>query len=208
MKFLLLLLSAWLLFSAALVAGDGAQVYFSRTFPGSTPPFFSVVVDEHGATYNETTDSDNAETLKLEASVIRQIFDLSARLDHFKKPLESSLKVANMGQKVFRWDDGAEHQETSYNYSTSDDAKALSDIFEHIADSTRMLLDLKRVMRHDKLGVNDAILRIQSAFDARHLVGTPQYLPVLEQVAANELFINMARERAARMAEAIRAGNP
>jgi hypothetical protein len=63
-------------------------------------------------------------------------------------------------------------------------------------------------MRHDKLGVNDATLRIQTAFDGKRLVGTPQYLPVLEQVAANELFIHMARERAARMVDAIRAANP
>lgn len=203
MKCLALVLSAAIGFAA-----DSPKVLFSRTFVGSTPPFFSIVVDELGATYNESTDPDNAEALKLEPGVIRQIFELSDKLDHFKKPLESGLKVANMGQKVLRWENGAEQQESKFNYSTSDDAKALTDMFERIADSTRMLLELKRVMKHDKLGVNDAMLRISAAFETKRLVGTPQYLPVLEQVAGNESFIHMAREHAARMVDSIRAANP
>ena len=200
----------WLVFLAgiALTAADQPRVVFSKSFPGSVPPYVSIAADQNGATYNESKDPDNEETLKLEPAVLRQIFELAGRLEHFKKPLESGLKIANMGQKTFRWEDGAERQEASFNYSQVDDAKTLADIFERIGDSVRMLVELKRVMRHDKLGVNDATLRIQTAFDGKRLVGTPQYLPVLEQVAANELFIHMARERAARMVDAIRAANP
>ena len=116
--------------------------------------------------------------------------------------------MANMGMKTVRWEDGGQKQERKFNYSLNEDAKALADIFERIAESTRMLVDLNRVIRHDRLGVNDAILRIAIAWDAKRLVATPQYLPVLDQVAANETFIHMARERAARIADAIRAAQP
>lgn len=198
-----------LVFCALAFAADSAKISFSKSFPGSAPAFFSITVDRTGAgTYNESEDPDNAEKLQLEPAAGAQLFEIAERLDYFKKPLESGLKVANMGMKTVRWENGAEKGEAKFNFSVNEDAKALADIFERIADSSRMLLELKRVMRHDKLGVNDAMLRILGAWENKRLLATPQFLPVLDQVAANEAFIHMARDRAARIADGIRAANP
>jgi hypothetical protein len=195
-----------LLVAATAIAADDPHIVYSKTFPGSTPAYFAVTIDRTGsATYNESQDADNAEHLQLEEKVTREIFDLAQKLDHFKNPLESGLKVANMGQKALRWEDGAERHESKFNYSTSEDAKALTEQFEHISESARLMLDLGRVMRHDRLGVNEAMLRIQVAWDNKRLVGTAQLLPLLDQVAKNESFVHMARERAAQLADAIRA---
>jgi hypothetical protein len=185
---------------------DAPRLTFSKSFPGSAPPFFAITLAPDGSTtYNESEDPDNSEALHLEIAVTRQAFELAEKLDHFKKPLESGLKIANMGQKTLRWEQGATKSESKYNYSTIEDAKTLGDIFERIADSTRMILDLRRALKHDRLGVNDAVLRIQSAWENRKLVATDDILPLLDQVAMNEVYIHMARERAARMADAIRA---
>ena len=35
-----------------------------------------------------------------------EMFDLAEKLDQFKHPIESGLKVANMGTKTFRFEDG------------------------------------------------------------------------------------------------------
>jgi hypothetical protein len=67
------------------------------------------------------------------------------------------------------------------------------------------MLELGRVMKHDRLGVNDAMVRIQIAWDNKRLVGTAQWLPLLDQVAKNESFVHMARERAAQLVDAIHA---
>jgi hypothetical protein len=195
-----------LLVAAMAVAGDDPRIVYSKTFPGSIPAYFAVTIDRTGAaTYNESQDADNAEHLQIEERVTRVIFELAQKLDHFKNPLESGLKVANMGQKALRWEDGAERHESKFNYSTSEDAKALSEQFEHISESARLRLDLDRAMRHDRLGVNEAMLKIQIAWDNKRLVGTAQLLPLLDQVAMNESFVHMARERAAQLADAIRA---
>ena len=212
-KMLLALVCFALVCSTLALAADppavSPKVTFAKSFPGSAPPFFSVTIERAGAaTYNESDDPDNAEKIKLEPALVNRIFDLADKLDHFNNPLESGLKVANMGMKTVRWENGDQKQETKFNYSTSEDAKTLTDLFERVAESTRMLVDLNRAIRHDRLGVNDAILRIAVAWDAKRLVATPQYLPVLDQVAANEAFIHMARERAARIADAIRAMQP
>ena len=201
MKTLILLLAA-----VAASAADAPRITYSKSFPGSSPPFVAIVVDRTGAaTYNESTDPDNAEPLQLETPAVTEIFRLADKLDHFKKPLESGLRVANMGQKTLRWEDGAERSESKYNYSVIEDAKTLGDWFERIGDSTRLLVELKRAARHDKLGVNAAIVNVQILWNNKRLVGTAQYLPLLDQVAANEIYIHMARERAAEIADAIRA---
>ena len=202
MKTALLLLVA----ATMAMAADEPRIVFSKTFPGSTPAYFAVTIDRTGsATYNESQDADNAEHLQIEEKVTMNIFDLAQKLDHFKNPLESGLKVANMGQKVLRWEDGAERHESKFNYSTSEDAKALNDLFERISESARLMLELGRVMKHDRLGVNDAMVRIQIAWDNKRLVGTAQWLPLLDQVAKNESFVHIARERAAQLVDAIHA---
>lgn len=204
MKALLLLI----VFSLAAFAQD-SKVLFSKTFPGSQPAFFSVLVEQNGATiYNESADEDNAEKLQLEPAIAAQIFELAAKLDHFKKPLESGLKVANMGQKLFRWEASSGNSETKFNYSLNEDAKTLGDIFEKIAESTRLMIELNRAVKHDRLGVDQITLRIKTAWDSKRLVGTPNMLPVLDRVATNEALLHMARERAAQVADAIRATAP
>jgi hypothetical protein len=210
MKTLLLLAAAMLsmvpIAQAAPAAADLPRLTFSKSFPGSVPAYFAITIAPDGsATYNESEDPDNSEDLRLEPSAARQAFELADRLDHFQHPLESGLKIANMGLKTLRWEQGAEHSESKYNYSTIEDAKALADIFERIGDSMRMILELRRALKHDRLGVNDAVLRMQAAWENRRLLLTDDILPLLDQVAMNDAYIHMARERAARMADAIRA---
>ena len=102
--------------------------------------------------YNETEDPDNAEKFRLEPAVTDKIFEIAEKLDHFKNPLESGLKVANMGKKTFVWEDGDAKTQSTFNFSQSEDARALVDIMENAGDSVRMLIELRRVIRHDRLG--------------------------------------------------------
>ena len=203
---ILLLLVAAALAQAAPASTDAPRVSYSKSFPGSEPAYFAITIAPDGAaTYNESQDPDNEEKIHLEPAAVKQAFELAGRLDHFKHPLESGLKIANMGMKTLRWEQGGENSESKFNYSLSEDAKSLADLFERVAESTRMLLDLRRVLKHDRLGVNDAVLRIQAAWDAKRLAAVDDFLPLLDQVAKNEVYIHMARERAARVADAIRA---
>jgi len=204
MKLAALLLTA--VVATAAGAEDVPRISFSKSFPGSVPAFFAITVDRSGATtYNESEDPVNAEKIQMEAGAVTEMFELAERLEHFKKPLESGFKVANMGQKTLRWEAGGERSETKFNYSASEDAKLLSDRFERIAESTRTLLELRRAAKHDRLGVNAVVVKIQSLWDNKRLVGTAQFLPLLDQVAKDEAYIHMARERAAQIADAIRA---
>jgi hypothetical protein len=183
---------------------DGPRVTFTKIFPGSDPAYMAVTVDKDGAvTYREAKDED-PETFHLEPAALQAIFDLADKLDHFKHPLESGLKVAKTGDKTLRWEAGGDASEVKFNYSLDENARLLQDWFERISESERAMMNLRRAIRFDKLGVNDAVLRVDTAWAQKRLLGREQFLPLLDRVAKNEGFVNLARDRAARLAAAMR----
>jgi hypothetical protein len=201
MKWLALLAVSGLAFAA-----DGPRVIYSKSFPGSDPAYMLISVQKDGAvTYNESTDPDNAETFKLEPATAGAIFDYARKLGNFKGTLESGLKVANMGAKTLRWEDGGETSEAKFNYSQDENVSKLVDLFEAISESERLFAQLKRAIRFDKLGVNDALLRVNILYNQKRLMGTPQYLPLFDRIVKDESFLHMARERAATLADGLRA---
>jgi hypothetical protein len=194
----------WL--GVAAFAADSGRIVYTKSFPGSSPAYVSITVERNGqVSYKEEADDDDPEKFQLEDAGTEVMFDLAARLDHFKHPLESGLKVANMGVKTFRWEDGDRSSEQKFNYSMDENAKALHDWFEAITETERLFAELKRAARHDKLGVHDALIHIEEAWVRRRLTGAEQFLPLLDQIAQNEIYLHMARQRAAMLGEAIRA---
>src|SRR5437868_10480993 len=196
----------WLAVIAGVALGaDGPRVSYTKTFPGSDPAYMATTVDKDGTvTYRETKDEE-PETFKLEPEMVKAIFDLADKLDHFKRPLESGLKVARTGDKTFRWENGTEGGEVKFNYSLDENAKLLQDWFERVSESERAMMNLRRAIRFDKLGVNDAVLRVDTAWSQKRLVGREQFLSLLDRVAKNEGFVNLARDRAARLADNLRS---
>jgi hypothetical protein len=196
---------ALMLWSLTAFAGDTGRIVYSKSFPGSSPAYVMITVERTGeVSYKEEVD-DDPEKFQLEESATEVMFDLAARLDHFKHPLESGLKVANMGMKTFRWEDGDAASEQKFNYSLDENAKALHDWFEAITETERLFAELKRSARHDKLGVLDALINSDGTWQRRRLTGADQFLPLLDQIAQNEIYLHMARQRAAMLGEAIRA---
>lgn len=192
--------------AAMACAQSAPRVTFTKSFPGSDPEYVSITVDRGGmVSYKEMADDDSPDTFQLEPRFTATIFDLADKLGHFKKTLESGLKVANMGAKTFRWEDGGDAGQTTFNYSNDQSAQQLWNWFEWMTDSQRAYLELNRAVRHDKLGVNDALLKIIDLWTDQKLVGTPQFLPLFDRVAGDDSYIHLARERAAELAEAVRA---
>jgi len=85
-----------------------------------------------------------------------------------------------MGAKTFRWEDSGETAESKFNFSTDQNAKDLWDFFEMVTSSQRAFLELKRTVRHDKLGVWDALQKITDLWTDSRLVGTAQFLPLFD----------------------------
>ena len=198
----------WVLALAVLplLAADAPRLFYSKSFPGSSPAYVEIVIEHSGdASYKEAADDDQPLKFHLPESDVAALFGLADKLGHFSRPLEAPVKVAFMGMKTFRFESGSEKKEVKFNYSEDADAQLLLDCFERVAETEQHLINLERAAKYDKLGVDRALLLIQSAFDHKRLVAPEQLLPMLDRVAKNETYMHMDRERAAGLADAIRA---
>jgi len=191
------------------VASAAPRLEYSKYFKGSVPEYVGITVERDGkATYQEAKQDDNPIRIQLSESDVNELFDLANKLDHFQRPLEAGLKVANMGVKTFTFVDGEERHEVQFNYSQDDSAKALQDWFERITESEGHYINLDRTVHYDKLGVNDVLLQLQITWDRGRVVAPDQFLPLLDRIVKNESFLHISRERAAGLAEAIRHPHP
>jgi len=194
---------------SGMLAGpvDEPRIFYSRELPGAYPPYVQIVVHYDGrAVYRESVDDPDDEPVefRLRPSEVREIFHLAEKLDRFRKPLESNLKVANMGLKTFRWEQGNERYEQKFNFSKNADARLLADWFARITETIRHRVNLERTARFDKLGVNKVLLQLQISMERKRLVAADQFLPLLDKIASDEAILNMARSRAAMLARVIR----
>lgn len=200
MKYFVLLLTAGTLFG-----GDAPRLFYSKSFPGSAPAYVEITVDKAGAVeYREAPGEENPLKFRLKDTETAEVFGLADKLGHFNHPLEANLKVAFMGTKTFRWEDGAAKSEVKYNYSQDPSAQALQDWFEKMAESAQREIELEKTVKYDKLGVVRALLLLQVSMDKKRIVGAEQYLPMLERIIKNESFMHTAQERAGEIVKAIR----
>lgn len=199
------LVAALVFLSTVLQAAP--RIVYTKSFPGSTPAFVEITVEQNGeVVYKEAADDQQPLKFKLSEEDAKKVFELAGKVEHFKRNLESGLKVAKMGDKTYRWEDGATKNETKFNYTTDLDGQALQDMFEKISETQQHVIAVERAVRFDKLGVNKVLLQMQAAMERGRLVATDQFLPWLDRVAKNESYLNMARERAASLAATIRNG--
>lgn len=181
------------------------RLVLSKRFPHSRPEFAELRIERDGRVEYRETPEEQPLRIKLTPAETDSVFDLAEKCDRFRKPLESELKVARMGEKLFRWEDGEEKHEVKFNYTLDLTGQALLDWYERIVESESYLIDLERAARYDVLGVNQALLQLETGYDKKRLVGLEQYLPMLDRISKNEKYMNMARERATRLAETFRA---
>jgi hypothetical protein len=211
-RYLLFLLGILLFVPAIHAAPDPVTISYRRVFKGSSPEFIEIKITEPGkATYDirQLEEDPDPEAFEVGAPVRRKILELSANLKNFDiAGLDIHKRIANLGQKTFRYESGAEVHETTFNYTLNVPANQLMQIFEGLARQQSDLAALARSVKYDRLGVNDALLQFESDLDHRLLPEPERLLPVLDQIAADSHFLDIARKRARALAAEIRNSRP
>jgi hypothetical protein len=218
MKYLILQLT--LLFCAACIltslpsptlgaAAPGAKLTFRRVFKSSTPEFIEITVraDSDGATYEirQLDDDPGASPFEVSSALRAKMFELTGELNHFQaQDLDVHRKIANLGQKTFRWEQASEVHEVTFNYTLNSAAGQLLQIFEGLARQQELLMLLERRMKYDRLGINDALLQFESDLNHKLLPEPERALPALDQIASDARFVEIGRQRARALAERIR----
>ena len=189
----------------AATAFSEPRIFYSKLFPGSKPEWVGVGIAQDGKVEYRETKEEEPVRFQLSKEDCEKLFALAEKLDRFSRKLESGLPVAKMGEKSYRWEDGDKKSEVSFNYSTDLDAQAIQDFMERIVETEQLLINLERTVRFDRLGVNQALLQLQIYWDRKRLVTPAQFLKLLDRVVKNDVYLNMARDRAAQLAAVIRA---
>lgn len=187
----------------------GAKLTYRRIFQSSTPEFIEIIAyeDSDAATYEirQLDEDHGANPFEISSSLRAKMFDLAAQLHHFRgQDFDVHRKIANLGEKTFRWEQGSESHETKFNYTLNSTANQLLQIFEGLARQQEHLILIARRMKYDRLGINDALLQFETDFNHSLLPEPRRALPVLDQIAADSRFVEIARQRARALAERIR----
>jgi len=207
-RLLLSLLAVIVLVPVGRAAPGGATITYRRVFKGSTPEFIEIKIAEQGkATFEirQLEEDPSAEPFEVGQPVRQKIFELTADLKNFAiADLDIQKRIANLGQKTFRYERDSEVHETTFNYTLNTSANMLMQIFEGLARQQGDLVLLERSVKYDRLGVNDALRQFESDMDHRLLPEPERLLPVLDRIGADSHFVDIARTRARALAERIR----
>jgi hypothetical protein len=187
----------------------GAKLTFRRVFKSSTPEFIEISVreDSDDASYEIRQLDDDPGSAKFQVSpaLRAKMFALAQLLNHFQQQdLDVHRKIANLGEKTFRWEQGAATHEVKFNYTLNSTASQLLQIFEGLARQQELLMLLERRMKYDRLGINDALLQFEIELNRKLLPEPERALPTMDQIAGDARFVDIGRQRARNLAERIR----
>jgi hypothetical protein len=197
--------------SAFSSASGDAVITYRKVFKTSFPEFVEIKVKQNGSgvyDIRQLDDDPSPQTFEIGPSLAQKIFDLAGKMHDFQGvDLEVHKRLANLGEKTFRYDKGAENHETTFNYTLDATATQLLTMFEGLARQESDLSDLQRTMKYDRLGVNDTVLQIQTDYDNKQLPEPDRFLPLLDQLAGDAKYIDIARDRARTLAGRIRSSH-
>ena len=206
---LLAALPNWFPLQAHAHPSTPAKLTFRRVFKSSSPEFIEITVrdDSDAATYDirQLDEDAGASPFEVSAALRAKMFDLAAQLNRFQnQDLDVHRKIAYLGEKTFRWEQGSQAYETKFNYTLNSAGTQLLQVFEGLARQQEHVALITRRIKYDRLGINDALLQFESDLN-RGLIPEPQsLLPVLDQIASDSKFVEIARQRSRSLAERIR----
>lgn len=204
-------LAAILLCPLFLRAADGATITYRRVFKGSNPEFVEIKTGEDGsASYEirQLSEDPDRQPFQVGDAVRAKIFELAGELHNFAGlDLDVHRRIADLGEKTFRYEKSGEAHEARYNYTLNRPATQLALIFEGLFQQQRDLVLLEQRLKYDRLGVNDALHQFEDDLGQRTLPEPERLLPVLDRVAADSRVVEVARQLARALAERIRTSS-
>jgi len=163
---------------------SGGVFTYRRVFKSSSPEFIEIKINEGSdqSTYEirQLDDDPGASPFEVSSALRSKIFELIAELSYFRGlDLDVHRKIANLGEKTFRWERDGQTSEVRFNYTVNTAATQL---------------------------LHDALLQLDTDISKGVLPEPQRVLPILDQIAGDYRFVDIARQRARALAERIRHG--
>jgi hypothetical protein len=153
------------------------------------------------ATSNESNSTGSPSgyqrNFQLSPDLRDQIFSLAHSADYFRGDFEfRKHKVAFAGTKTLEYSAPTIQGKASFNYSQNPYVSKLADIFEGIAFDLQTETRLQRLLRYDRLGLNQELAILEQRAKSGDWVAPQLLTKVLQQIANDRNVMDIARRRA------------
>lgn len=200
-----------LIFSVAVFAQDVSSVAsiprieLSFENPSLDPPYYRLAIDQDGgAEYSSNRPgedaAESATRFKISSSTRDRIFGLVAEVNYFEGDFDfKKHRVAFTGVRTFTYTAGPARHSTRFNWTENRRLSELSAIFEGIAATLESESKLNYLRRHDKLGLNAHLARMEQQAKSGWLKELRLLSQVLNEVANDPSVMHIARQRAQKL---------
>jgi hypothetical protein len=142
-------------------------------------------------------------TLHLSKISREKAFALAANLNHLTGNFDfTKHRVAFTGWRTFTYKSGATANTTRFNWSENPSANELAALFEGIAATIEAENQLRYLRKYDKLGLNSYLGNLEKKAKSGWVKELPILSNVLNELAQDPEVMNIARQRAQRLAQA------
>jgi len=157
---------------------------------------------------NSAASSGYQRNFQLNPDLRDQIFSLARSANYFRGDFEfRKHKVAFAGTKTLEYSAPNIHGKASFNYSQNSYVSKLADVFEGIAFDLQTETRLQRLLRYDRLGLNQELAALEQRAKSGDWVAPQLLTKVLQQIANDRNVMDIARRRAQQLLKVAGSSN-
>ena len=186
-------------------------VTFIFDHPEVAPNHFEIVLDRsgqgsyasHSDPKSEETedaalrDEDLQRTFTVSQRTLERIFELTKTARYFDGDFDyTKSRIAFTGKKTLSYKDKKRSSSTTFNWSENQAIDDLQNIFLGLSSTLESGARLEHMLKHEKLALNGELASLEQAARNRRTREIQMIAPVLQQIAADESVMVVARRRA------------
>ena len=188
-------------------------ITFTLDWPGADPEHSVLEVESTGRASYSSSGSQRFQlsdgyslNFTISEGTRGRIFDLARSLNYFNRDFDYKRgKVAFTGKKTIAYADSSRHFVTSYNWSDNPSMRQLTELMQAIGATLEFGRSLEYLHRHDRLGLNAELKRLDELAASDQLAELQVLAPQLEQIAADSNVMEIARQKARRLLQRVNA---
>lgn len=215
MKLIFSSLLCVLLSTTAVIAQENAAAYrlvVSYDRPGLQVPHWQITIPQRGmAEYTGKPEkgSDPGQVLFHVSDAGRAKLALLLNRSKGLQPCETKSKgLANMGMKDVVYAPGSGPEvHCAFNYTDNKPLGEVSEFIISLAGTLQAGIELDRLHRYDRLGLDPAMTRLAEDARAGHAVEMGAIQPTLESLVADEALLERVRSKAQQLLELAKLQN-
>jgi hypothetical protein len=189
--------------SAVFLAEDAPSMRFvwRKTIQKGSIEIYGLEFNEKGKgkfSFKKREEDPLELDFELKRSKVEVLLSDFVRADFLNeaKNFVSPRKVADMGLKTIRFENGSRVREVTFNYTEDKTLQEIVDFFENLCQQEKALFEMNLALKYDRLGITKRLDELDRSLTAKRIVDPGRFAPVLEKIYEDQQLMNLARTEA------------